>query len=43
MALAYINEQITTALDNGLTTIGVSIYLRKSFDAIDYYILVKKS
>ena len=30
IALAYLNEQISTALDNGLSTIGILIDLKKS-------------
>ena len=43
MALAYLNELITTALDNGLSTIGIFIDLKKAFDAIDYDILYIKN
>ena len=41
MALEYLNEQITTALDNGLSTIGIFIDVKKAFDRIDYDILYK--
>ena len=42
MALAYLNEQITTALDNGHSTTVIFIHLKKVFDTIDYDIPLKK-
>ena len=42
MTLAYLNEQITTALDNGLSTIGIFIEPQRAFDTIDYDILYEK-
>ena len=42
MALIELIEEITTSLDDKMSTIGVFIDLRKAFDTIDHHLLLKK-
>ena len=42
LAIIELVEEITTAIDEGKTTVGVFIDLKKAFDTVDHNILVKK-
>ena len=42
MAIIELVEEITTAIDEGKTTVGVFIDLKKAFDTVDHNILAKK-
>ena len=42
LAIIELVEEITTAIDEGKTTVGVLIDLKKAFDTVDHNILVKK-
>jgi len=42
MALLQLTEKITTALDNNMFAIGIFFDLSKTFDAVDYEILIPK-
>ena len=42
MAIIELVEEITTAIDEGKTTVGVFINLKKAFDTVDHNILAKK-
>ena len=42
LAISELVEEITTAIDEGKTTVGVFIDLKKAFDTADHNILVKK-
>ena len=41
LAIIELVEEITTAIDEGKTTVGVFIDLKKAFDTVDHNILVK--
>ena len=42
MAIIELVEEITTAIDEGKTTVGVFINFKKAFDTVDHNILAKK-
>ena len=42
LAIIELVEEITTAIDEGKTTVGVFIDLKKAFDTVDHNILVKQ-
>ena len=42
LAIIELVEEITTAIDEGKTTVGVFIDLKKAFDTVNHNILVKK-
>ena len=43
LALLELTEEITDALDNKESTLGVFVGLKKAFDTIDHCILLKKT
>ena len=42
LAIIELVEEITTAIDERKTTVGVFIDLKEAFDTVDHNILVKK-
>ena len=38
MAIFELVEEITTAMDNSMSTVGVFRYLKKAFDTVDHNI-----
>ena len=42
LAILELVEEITTAIDDFKSTVGVFIVLKKAFDTVDHNILVKK-